>query len=79
MGNSNDLTRRFYGGGLRGSAVFFGRFLKIIGRFGNKKGTDLKMVVQNSFLMFKEHAYNHDHPSNGWFARPYKGQLPASA
>lgn len=22
---------------------------------------------------------NHDHPSNGWFARPYKGQLPASA
>ena len=21
---------------------------------------------------------NHDHPSNGWFARPYKGQLPAS-
>ena len=58
MGNSNDLTRRFYGGGLRGSAVFLGRFLKIIGRFGNKKGTDLKMVVQNSFLIFKEYAYN---------------------
>lgn len=22
---------------------------------------------------------NHDHPSNGWFARPYKGTVPASA
>ena len=22
--------------------------------------------------------YNHDHPSNGWFARPYKGIIPAS-
>ena len=21
---------------------------------------------------------NHDHPSNGWFARPYKGIIPAS-
>ena len=22
--------------------------------------------------------HNHDHPSNGWFARPYKGIIPAS-
>ena len=31
-------------------------------------------IVQQPFWFF----CNHDHPSNGWFARPYKGIIPAS-
>ena len=34
------------------------------------------MAYEIDFIGIDEE--NHDHPSNGWFARPYKGIIPAS-
>ena len=62
-----------------GFLFHFIHFLKT-GKFPQKRARySQDEILEEIRKIAQELQDNHDHPSNGWFARPYKGTVPASA